>query len=116
MDQGTLVEMLIDDGNRLIGRLVEEGFPVAGACWLRGAEDGQWFVYIATPLVDAGGGTKAVYRLVNTVIRQMQPPFWINPLEIKLVGAGSPIGKALKDLHGKYPGPSPIRYGGTRFG
>jgi hypothetical protein len=116
MDQGSLVEMQIEDGKRLIDRLVEEGIPVAAAGWLKEAEDGQWFLYIASPLVDEEGATKAAYRRVNAVIRQMPQPFWIHPLEIKLVEPGSPIARAMRELNARIPGPSPIRYGGAQIG
>jgi hypothetical protein len=116
MGQGSLVEMLIDDGKRLIDRLSEEGVAVTAACWLKEAEDSQWFLYLATPLVSEEGATKAAYRRVNTVIRQMPQPFWIDSLEIKLVGAGSPLARAVQDLHSRYPGPSPIPYRGSQLG
>src|SRR5262245_39407751 len=84
MDQGTLVEMQIDNGNRLLDQLVEEGVPVAAAAWLKESDDGQWFLYIATPLVDEGGATKEAYRHVNLVIRRLPEPPRVHPLEIKL--------------------------------
>jgi hypothetical protein len=116
MDQSTLVEMQIEDGRRLLERLVGEGIPVTAAAWLKESETGQWFLYVVTPLVGEDGATRPAYRRVNAVVRHMQPPFGINPLEIKLVGPGSPVGEALRDLPGRYPGPSLLRYGGAHLG
>jgi hypothetical protein len=116
MDQGVLVEMQVDEGKRLIERLVEKGVPVTAACWLKETEDGQWFLYLATPLVDDEGATLAAYRRVNAVIRQMEShPFRIDPLEIKVVAPGSAVGKAVSDLSRQLPHPSAIRYRGTHF-
>jgi hypothetical protein len=116
MDQATLVDMQIEDGKRLIDRLVEEGIGVTAAGWLRGAEDGQWFLYIATPLVDDEGATRKAYARVNAVIRQMPPPFWVDPMEVKLIGPNDPVAKALQSIHRHYPGNSSIRYGEGRLG
>ncbi len=77
MDQGTLVAMQIEDGQRLIDRLVGEGIAVTAACWAKESESGQWFLYIATPLVGEDGAKRPAYRRVNTVIREMQKEgFW----------------------------------------
>jgi hypothetical protein len=116
MDQDTLVEMLKDDGQRLIDRLIEEGVGVSGACWLKEAENGLWFLYIATPLVDEGGATLAAYRRVNAVQRNLQQPLSLDPLLIRLVGPDSPVSQAVQEVHRRYPGRTPTHVGGTRFG
>jgi hypothetical protein len=50
------------------------------------------------------------------VLRQMPQPFWIDGQEIKVVGPASPVGKALRELRRRYPGPSPIPYRESRPG
>lgn len=89
---------------------------MTAAGWLKEAEDGMWFLYLATPLVDEDGATKDAYRRVNAVIRRMPRPFWIHPLEVKMVAPASPVGKAVQELHGRFPGPSPIRVGSANLG
>jgi hypothetical protein len=118
MDQDTLVNMQIDDGQRLLDRLAEEGVPVVAAFWAKESESGQWFLYIATPLVGAEGVTRPAYRRVNAVIRRMSAPFWIDPLEVKLVAPTDPAAQDVLAAHRHAPGPlvSPIRWGGTRLG
>jgi hypothetical protein len=116
MDQGTLVEKQIEDGQRLIDRLVGEGVAVTAAGWVKESESGQWFLYLVTPLVSKDVATRPAYRRVNAVLRRMPQPFWIDPLEIKVVAPDSPVGEALRDLQQRCPGPSPIRYGGTHLG
>jgi hypothetical protein len=116
MDQGTLVATQIEDGERLIHRLTGEGVAVTAAGWVKESESGQWFLYLVTPLVGQDGVRRPAYRRVNTVLLQMPQPFWVDPLEIKVVGPDSSVGKAMRDLHRHYPRPSPIRYGGAQLG
>ncbi len=92
MDQNELVRELIDDGERLIKTLVEEGIEVQLAFWAKPTEDGKWFLYIATTLVD-NAGPKAAYRQVITTIRKM-PDLWIDPLEVKVIGIKDSLAEA----------------------
>lgn len=116
MDQGTLVEKQIDDGLLLIQRLIEEGVPVTAAAWIKESDSGLWFLYLVTPLVSEDTGTRQTYGLVNAVFRKMPQPLWVEPLEIKLVGADSRLGKALHDFQKQYGGRSPVRYSGASLG
>jgi hypothetical protein len=94
MDQGTLVANQIADGQKLVGQLIHDGFPVAAAGWIRACEDGQWFLYVASPTVDSGGHVPA-YRRVHTVIRQLPQPFSIHPFDVKLIATADPVAKAM---------------------
>ena len=117
MDQGTLVGMQIEDGQRLIDLLTKNGVPVIAAFWAKESESGEWFLYLATPLVGPDGATRPCYRRVNGLIREMQKaPFWIDPLEIKLIGPHDPISKAVTALGDRYQGRSPTRFRGNRLG
>jgi hypothetical protein len=89
MDQATLVEDRLEDGQRLLARLADEGFPVTVAAWIHESESGQWFFYLASPFVDAQGTTKG-YRRVLPLVQQMPPPFGVQPLEVKLIGTADP--------------------------
>jgi hypothetical protein len=112
MDQGALVETEIQEGKRLIDHLVEEGVPVTGAAWLKEAESGRWYLYIATPLVTEEGGTRPAYRSVYAALRQASEPPRIHPLSIKVVAPSSPVGKTVQELQGR----PPLRYNDARFG
>ena len=81
MDQVTLVDEQKKDGLKLAERLAQQGFEVTAAFWLRTSEDGQWFLYFASPVVDSEGKREA-YRRVLPVIRQMPQPFWVDPFEV----------------------------------
>jgi hypothetical protein len=115
MDQVTLVEAQIEEGRRLIDRLAQEGFSVTVAGWIKTVEDGQWFLYLASPVVDSGGSTKA-YRRVFAVMRQMPKPFWIHPLEVKLIGSTTPLAEAVGEIQQHYAGRASMWYGGTQLG
>jgi hypothetical protein len=108
MDQGTLVEMQIKDGQRLLERLVGEGVPVAAAAWLKVYDSSRWYLYLVTPLVSEEGDTRPAYRGVNAVFRKIPQPFWVHPFGYKVVAPGSPVGKALRDLQRRYPNGAPI--------
>jgi hypothetical protein len=108
MDQVALVTEQIQDGRRLVERLVQEGFCVTAACWLKTHDDGQWFLYIASPLVDEDP-IKA-YRRVHTLVRQMPHPFWVEPFDVKLVSPSSPVAKAALDVARRYPAKNGIHH------
>src|SRR6266849_4081742 len=117
MDTDTLVENLIDDGQKLVEALPQLGFEVTAAFWLHASEDSKWYFYIVTPVVDAEGLAKA-YRRLHPLVRKMPQPFWIDPLEIKLIGLSSPLARDLMAIHSRVSGPSvgPIRWGGKKLG
>jgi len=92
MDTDTLVESLIDDGQKLVEALSLHGFEVAAAFWLKASEDGKWNFYIVSPAVDAEGIAKA-YRRLHPLVRAMPQPFFIDPLDIRLIGPTNPIAR-----------------------
>ena len=56
MAQETLVGMQFKEGRRLLDRLAREGVPVTAAAWVKESESGDWYLYLATPLVAEDGG------------------------------------------------------------
>jgi hypothetical protein len=117
MDQSSLVTMLVDDGKRLIERLVAEDFGVAAACWLKESYAGEWYLYIITPLVNEEMGTTPAYRRLGEVYQKIHDQLpWLQPLELKVRGPDEPVGKALVELYKRHPGSSPIRYEGWQLG
>ena len=116
MDTDTLVEDLIDAGAKLVEELRQRSFDVTAAFWLKASEDGKWYFYVVSPVVDAEGLTKA-YRKLHPLAQTMQSS-WINPLQIKLIGPTNPIARDVLAIHSRTPGPgvSPIRWGGKKLG
>src|SRR5262245_54556390 len=109
------VESLLDDGQKLIAVLTEEGFPVIAAVWLKEEEIRRWHLYLASARVDRPGPTRC-YALVNRLIRRMPQPFWIDLLDVRLIGSKSPIVQAVAEVHQRYPGGRLARFGEGRFG
>jgi hypothetical protein len=116
MVQVALVREQIDDGQRLVAELLRQGFPVTAACWVKGSEDSQWYLYLVSSAVDDEGITKA-YRRVHPVVRQMQQKaFWIDPFEVKLISPTDSLAEAVSVWLRRSAGKPPTRYGGTRLG
>lgn len=117
MATDTLVENLIDDGRKLVEELPHRGFEVSAAFWLQASENNKWYFYIVSPAVDTEGPVKA-YRQLHPLVRAMPQPFWIDPLEIKLIGPNNPIAQdVLSALRRTAPPRAcPIRWGGKYLG
>src|SRR6266852_6323227 len=116
MAQATLVEMQMKEGQTLINRLTHERIAVTAAGWVKESETGDWFFYLATPLVGEDGGTKAAYRRVNTVIRDMEKEgFGMDPFEKKVIGPHDPIARDMV-VHRGGSARTPTRFRGTRLG
>jgi len=116
MDQLTLVGNQIEDGQKLVARLVQEGFPVKAAAWVKETDGGFWFLYLVSPVVDRQGPLKA-YRRINAVIAELpQESFGIDPFEIKVVGAADAVGKAILSARESSGGRLPSWFRGNRLG
>ena len=111
MDTATLVNEQIDEGKRFVDHLRKNGFDVVVAFWVLTSEEGLWFLYIASPVVDADG-LAAAYRRVYSELSRSQVR-WISRSDIKLIGRQSPL--ALDAI--AYQGDTlPTRYGGRKLG
>ena len=84
MDKDAVVSEQTESGERFAKALADNGFDVRAKFWLKPTDEGKWFLYLASPLVDEKGPGVA-YRLVLGILRKM-PDLWIDPLEIRVVG------------------------------
>lgn len=109
MDQVTLVENQIADGQLLVEELIKDGFQVTAASWMKTSDDGQWFLYLASPIADTA--PLKAYGRVHTVARRMPQPFLVGPLDIKLIGPTEPVAKAILEVQRRYPRKSPLHLG-----
>src|SRR6266852_5971064 len=117
MAQTALVEMQIKEGQTLIERLTHEGIEVTAAAWVKESDSGDWYLYLATPLVGEDRATRPAYRRVNTVIREMENEgFGMAPFEQKVIGLHDPIAKALISHRNTRPGGPPTPFRGSRLG
>lgn len=96
MDKDTVVSQQTDEGKRLIEALAKDGFDVQVAFWAKPTDEGKWFLYLASPMVD-DKGPAAAYRLVHRVLRSM-PNVLIEPLEIRVVGLNDSVTEAVLAL------------------
>src|SRR6266567_8434008 len=116
MAQAPLVEMQIKEGQTLIDRLTYEGIGVTAAAWVKESESGDWYLYLATPLVGADGATKAAYRRVNAVIREMEKEgFGMDPFEKKVIGPHDPIARDMLAQRDGRRVRTPTWFGGSRL-
>ena len=111
MDTATLVNEQVDEGARFVEDLKNNGFDVEIAFWVLTSEEGLWFLYIASPIVDRVG-LAAAYRQVNSEVSKCRLR-WISRSDIKLIGIQNPIAvDAIDYQRSKLP----ARYGGRKLG
>ncbi len=116
MAQAALVEMQIKEGQTLLERLTHEGIEVTAAAWVKESESGDWYLYLATPLVGKDRATNAAYGRVNAVIREMEKEgFGMDPFAKKLIGPHDPIARDIVAHRGHLAG-SPKRFSNSRLG
>jgi hypothetical protein len=117
MAQATLVDLQIHEGQRLIERLVREGIPVTAAAWVKEAESGDWYLYLATPLVGDDGATLPAYRRVNPIIRELEKEgFGMDFFDKKVIGAHDPMAQDMVVHRRGRPGGPPTPFRGSRLG
>ncbi|QJW98815.1 hypothetical protein [Frigoriglobus tundricola] len=102
MDQGTLVEQKIDAGRRFVERFAADGNPVRAAFWARTEEEGIWFLYVATDVVDSAGPA-ATYRAVHASLKKLGES-WVSSSEIKVVSPTHPVAKGVLAIVAHHPG------------
>src|SRR5438874_2817397 len=105
MAQAALVEMQIKEGQTLIERLTHEGIELTAAAWVKESNGGDWYFYLATPLVGQDRATRAAYRCVNAVVREMEKEgFGMDPFARKLIGPHDPIALHMVAHRGRLAG------------
>jgi hypothetical protein len=114
MDQSTLVVDQIDEGRRFIERFAADGNPVRAAFWVKTAEEGLWFLYVVTDLVDRVGPA-ATYRAVHDALRKLDDST-VSSSEIKVVSPSNPVAKDVLEIMARHPGRMATRIGGGVLG
>ncbi len=114
MDQSTLVEDQIDDGRRFVERFAADGNPVRAAFWVKTAEEGLWFLYVATEIVDRVGPA-AAYRAVHAALRKIDE-CWVSSSEIKVISPKNPVAQDVLAVMARHPGRLATRFGGQTLG
>jgi hypothetical protein len=91
MDTTALVKEQIDFGQKFIDNLPMGGFDVTGAFWMKESERDQWDFYIISKVVDEDYPNR--YRRLSPLMDRMPRPYWIDPLEVRLLGTTDPLAK-----------------------
>ena len=114
MDQATLVGHQIDDVTRLVNQLKRDGFDLKAAFWLYTSEADQWYLYLASAVVDQKGIAEA-YKAAYRAMKQL-PALWIDRYQVKLVAPDDPVAKAVIDFLSEQRAPLPMRVRGMHLG
>jgi hypothetical protein len=114
MDQVPLVGVQIDDGGTLVARLMQKGFPVTAASWVKESDGGPWYLYLVSPAADSLGPREG-YRRVQEVIRQM-PSFAVGLTEVKLIGTEDSVAQAIIAIRDRFPGRGSTWFPGNHLG
>jgi hypothetical protein len=109
VDSQTLVSEQIDAGLELVERF-DKFMPVKVAFWLKPSDEDSWSLYIACDRVKQEGvanGNREIVRICQAI----NSPY-LDMFQVKLIHADHPLARAVLDIHRRYPGKLPIRYGG----
>jgi hypothetical protein len=117
MDTESLVEKRLADGQKLFEELVQRGFEVNAAFWIKPSATGKWRFYLVTPLVDAEGPAKA-YLQLRPLLRGRPQPSWIEPAQVSLIGPSHPLAKDVLAYYSRPEGLPfyPLPWRGTYLG
>jgi hypothetical protein len=113
MDQASLLTEEIDAGAELVRRL-EKTLPVQAAFWVKDAEGGPWYLYLASDQVRRGK-LDAGYREVLRLTWEMASPYF-DALQVKLVPTSHLMAQAALEINQRFPRRIPTRFGGRSFG
>jgi hypothetical protein len=113
MDQGPLVDLQIDAGERLIGGFAHYT-PVQAAFWVKEAESNQWFLYIAGDQIDDSNFDLAYSEVLRLLLGA--PERWLDPFQVKVIGVNHPVAQAVMEIQQKYPRNLATRYYGRQLG
>src|SRR5438552_3683969 len=117
MAQIPLVELQIQGGQRLVNRLARESVPLTAAFWALEAESGEWYLYLATPLVTEADSTELAYRRVLPIIREMQKEgIGIESVNVKAIGPHDPIARDVLATRDRHPTRTAKWFRGARLG
>jgi hypothetical protein len=113
MDEGPLVDERIAAGAHLLNEF-QKYAPVQDAFWLKDAEEGAWWFYVASDQItdeNFDRGYEEVGRLADII-----PDPYFDILRVKLIGADHPLAQAAQAMHRRYPGRRPLRFFRETFG
>ncbi len=87
--------------------------PVKAACWLRGEENEERYLYVALEGLTEDN-VDIAYGEVLRSTQGMQHHF-MDPFRVKLIRTDNPVARAVLDIYRRYPGRIPPRSNGGVF-
>jgi len=114
MDTTILVEDHIDAGAELLTRLIDGGFDLLAAFWIKPEGVTYWDLYIVSPTA-TGGGFGAAFSSVSLTLDQI-PGTPIGLSQIRLVDPAKPIAKEAVQLRDRHSRRLPLKLGARQFG
>jgi hypothetical protein len=96
MDQDALVDGRIEDGQKLILQLLQDGFELVVAFWLKAPEDAWPHLFIASRIVEQKGPTEA-YRTLQKSLQRL-PGTTISLADVKLIGVANHITSSARHI------------------
>jgi hypothetical protein len=90
-----VVAYRIDDGRKLLNRLLVDGLEVSTAFWMYTNDDEKWKLYIVSASLNSIGIKNSYLTVVNTL--KSMPELRIDLLEVTLLEPTRPLAAAVVD-------------------
>lgn len=113
MDQRILVTEETSAGSELIQRL-NSTLPIQAAFWLKDADEGQWYLYLASDQLADGGVREGYGRVIEA--HNAKPNIYLNPMRVKLISLNDPMAQKALEIYERYPEYAPTFLGARNFG
>jgi hypothetical protein len=113
MDPSPLVTEWIEAGARFLTEF-DRYRPVQSAFWLKGSEEGHWWLYVASEQITDENFDVAYEEVIDVLDRLQECSFDV--MRVKVIGANDRLAKAALELRRRYPGARPVRIFGEIFG
>jgi hypothetical protein len=113
MDQGSLVMPQIEAGARLV-EAFDAYKPVSAAFWLKGSEDRNWYLYLASDQIDDSNFDRAYGEVLRITGKNPDP--WFDPFQVKVVGSDAPVARDIIAIQQKFPRKTAMRLQGHWLG
>jgi hypothetical protein len=103
----------IEAGARLVNEF-DSYAPVRAAFWLKDADQGRWYLYLASEKIDDSNFDLAYGEVIRLTSKSPTP--WLDPMQVKVISAESRLAKDVLAVLTHYPAGTPVRYGGALLG
>jgi hypothetical protein len=113
MGPGPLVNEQTAAGARFLGEFRKYA-PVQAAFWLKESDEDHWNLYVASDQITDDNFDLA-YGEVGRIAARLQDP-WLDPFQVKVIGADHPLTVAALDALRRFHGKAPVRLHDTTFG